>query len=608
MFRRLLVPLAFRSLILSVGIAGVTSLLFVAPVRLLRGEDATAVTLRDVSAGVSWSGRAGAGDAVFDPSTCRKSQTCNVFTLNVDVSDDYRKRNPDFGLAVRVAWEDAQTDFDLYLTKDGRTVKDSRQGQTNSEELRLERPPNGIYDIYVQTASDGAATAFNGRARLVPSPVTPARRSARYLKDPDGRDGPEMFQFGPEQILDRGETGERLRTDIEIDPFGNTYVSADGSDIALGDPQYALGKLYSRPRPQWAAALGGERLYVASTEDSRLTVRRSDDGGRTYKQEAVITRFPNGAPAAGQGNLVTDRSGTLFNVFAGTVRNEIYLAKCAEPCERFMTRRIFNGEAGVTVNHPYPVAAVDRARGLHVAFSEGQNIFVMSSPDGGLTWKEPARVNNEHDPDTEVATSPWIFAGDSGRVGITWLGRSGEVFYAFTPDAFSAEPAFNYVRVSTPQQNPNLPSAAVDPFGNSIIVYGNTSLVQQIAGERLFFGPFMTAAGTLQTETGTKRVSFKVRQDFSGSLTYLDEERRLSLRSARFTAKRIDQKIAVSGSGRLQDNSEVTFTLVASDPKANEKDFSISMSNGYFAAGVLESAPTVAPKMLTADQRSPWPH
>jgi hypothetical protein len=37
---------------------------------------------------------------------------------------------------------------------------------------------------------------------------------------------------------------------------------------------------------------------------------------------------------------------------------------------------------------------------------------------------------------------------------------------------------------------------------------------------------------------------------------------------------------------------------VAADPKAGEKDFSISMSNGYFAAGVLQSAPSVAPKML----------
>jgi hypothetical protein len=598
MIRRLLVPLAFRSVIISVGIAGITCIVL-APVRLLRGDDATSAILRDVSAGATWSGRATVGSTVFDPSTCQTSQTCDLFTLKVDVTDAYRNRYPNFALSIRIGWEEPQADFDLYVTRDGRVIKDSRQGQTTSEELQLDRPPNGIYEIYIQTTLAASAAAYNGRARLVTSPIAPVKRSAQYLKDPDGKYGPEMMQFAPEQVLDRGEPGEHQRTDIEIDAFGNTYVSSDGSDLAVGDPQYGLGQLYSRPKPQWAAAFGGTRLYVASVEDSRFMVRRSDDGGRTYKHEAVITRFPGSAAAAGLGNLVTDRAGTLFNVFVSTGRNEIYLAKCSEPCDRFMTRRIFSGGTGVTVDHPYPVVAMDRARGLHVAFSEGQNVFVMSSPDGGLTWKEPVRVNNAGDPETEKATSPWIVAGDSGRVGIAWLGANGDVFYAFTPDAFEAMPVFNYVRIGDPQPAPNLPSAAVDPFGNSSIVYGRTQLLRQIAGERLFFGPFMTAAGTLQTESGTKRVSFNVRQDFTGSLTFLDEERRLSLRSARFTAsRRIDQKIAVSGRGKLQDGSEVTFTLVAADPKAGEKDFSISMSNGYFAAGVLQSAPSVAPKML----------
>jgi hypothetical protein len=607
MIRRLLVPLAFRSLLLSVGVAGIASL-FLAPVRLLRGEDATAATLRDVSAGASWSGRSVAGNAVFDPSGCRISQTCDVFTVNVDVSNEYRKRHPNFALAVRVNWEDAQTDFDLYLMKGGRSIEDSRQGQTNSEELRLDQPANGLYDIYVQTASAAASTAYNGRARLLASPSTPSTRSARYQKDPDGKYGPAVFQFAPEQTLDRSdrsELGEHLRTDIEIDAFGNTYVSSDGSDLALGDPLSALGQVYSRPKSQWAAALGGARLYVAFAEDSRLMVRRSDDGGRTYRQEAVITRFPNSTVASGQGNLVTDHAGTLFNVFTGTARNEIYLAKCSEPCDRFMTRRVFTGATGMSVDHPYPVVALDRARALHIAFSDGQSVFLISSVDGGATWRDAVRVNDPDDSETAMATSPWIFAGDSGRVGMTWLGQNGEVFYAFTPDAFASVPTFNYVRLSDAQPSPALPSAAVDPFGNSNIVYGRTHFLQQIAGEQLFFGPLMTAAGTLQTETGTKQISFSVRPDFSGHITFLDEQRRLSLRSASFTAsKRIDQKIAVSGRGKLQDGSEVTFTLVTSDPKAKEKDFSISMSNGYFAAGVLQSTSSTAPKMLKPEKRS----
>jgi hypothetical protein len=319
----------------------------------------------------------------------------------------------------------------------------------------------------------------------------------------------------------------------------------------------------------------------------------------------VITHLADPAAAQAQGNLVTNGAGTLYNVFTGTSRNEIYLAKCVEPCERFVTRRIFSGGSGITVDHPYPVVALDRAGGLHVVFSDERSVFAISSADGGATWKDVVVVNNPDDSDTAVATAPWVFAGDSGRLGVTWLGARGDVYYAFTPDAFAPVPAFSYVAISDGQMHANLPSAVADPFGNANIAYGRTRILRQIAGERVVFGPLMTAAGLVKTEGGTKRVSFNVRQDFSGSLTYLDEQRRLSLRSAQFTSsKRIDQKIAVSGRGRLHDGSEVTFTLVTSDPNTKDRDFSISMSNGYFAAGVLQDAPGMETKLHKAERRN----
>src|SRR2546425_4786618 len=98
MIQRLIVPLAFRSLLLSVVIAALVCI-FLAPVRLLRGEQAMSATLREVSAGVSWTGSAVASSTLFDPATCAASQTCDMFTLKVEVSDDYRKRHPDFALS-----------------------------------------------------------------------------------------------------------------------------------------------------------------------------------------------------------------------------------------------------------------------------------------------------------------------------------------------------------------------------------------------------------------------------------------------------------------------------------------------------------------------------
>lgn len=541
MVQRLIVPLALRSLLLSIVVAGIAGI-SLAPVGLLRGDQTTSATLREMSAGVSWTGNSVASD---------------VFTLNVEISDEYRKLHPGFAVSIRVDWEDPQNDFDLYLKKDGQTIEDSTQGQTDSEEVRVNQPANGIYEIVTQVVAVAPRTGYNGRVRLLPSPLNPPSRAARYQKDPDGKYGLEMFQFAPELQVAADTGGQDLRTDIEIDPFDNIYVASSGSDFTLEEPRVALGKPYVRELPKWAAALG-----------PRL------------------------------GNLIADRNGTLFGAYTGRSPYEIYLAKCPQPCERAVTRRIFMGGPGMTVNHPSPVVAADQAGGLHVAFSNGSRVFLISSADGGATWKDRVSAIDPADRDAPAATSPWVFAGDSGRVGLTWLSGAGDVFYTFTPDAFTSSPNFSTVQIADARSGRSVPSAAVDPFGNANIAFGQTRVLRQVAGERLFFGPFLTAAGTLQADTGIKHVNFNVRRDFSGSLTYLDDDRRLSLKSTQFVSSmQMEHKIAFSGVGKLQDGSDVTFTVVTSDPKTNSRDFSISISNGYFAAGTLQEMPSLEAKV-----------
>lgn len=178
MIQQLIVPLAIRSLLLSIVVACILCI-FLAPVRLLRGEQTMSATLREVSAGVSWTGNAVASNAAFDPSTCAKSQTCDVFTLKVDISKEYRQLHPDFALAIRLSWDDPQNDFDLYLSKDGRTIEDSSQGQTNSEELRVDQPANGIYHIYTHAAAAASTTAYSGHVKILATPLNPAQRLAR---------------------------------------------------------------------------------------------------------------------------------------------------------------------------------------------------------------------------------------------------------------------------------------------------------------------------------------------------------------------------------------------------------------------------------------------
>src|SRR5437762_7884278 len=57
-----------------------------------------------------------------------------------------------------------------------------------------------------------------------------AARTARYVTNDTS------IEFTRVASFDAPATENIRRTAIKIDPFGETYVSLDGSDIAVGDP------------------------------------------------------------------------------------------------------------------------------------------------------------------------------------------------------------------------------------------------------------------------------------------------------------------------------------------------------------------------------------
>ena len=79
-----------------------------------------------------------------------------------------------------------------------------------------------------------------------------------------------------------------------------------------------------------------------------------------------------------------------------------------------------------------------------------------------------------------------------------------------------------------------------------------------------------------------------LRLDLTGQLAYLDEGMRLFLKADRFKFdNRGDGEVAISGNGRLQNGTAVSFTIVGSSTPAGAREVSITMNNGYFATGVL---------------------
>ncbi len=598
MIRRLVFSLALKSLLLSIVIAALASL-FITPIQLVQGEQSMSETLRDATPGITWTGSPKSTDKNLDSPSCQQGHSCDVFTLSIDLSELYREQNPSFAVAIDVEWDEPGDDFDLVISKEGRIIEDSRQAQTDMEEVRLDQPLNGVYQVHVQAVFTPSGSAYRGRVRSIPVSQKTRFRVARYLEDSDGRTGPGLFQFAPDVSIGRPhEPG--IRTDIKIDSFGRAYIAQNGSTLALGGLH--PGGVYVSEPSQWIAAAGRSNLYLMSPEQTRLAILLSTDGGRTLEREVIVAQR-SVAVERGEGNLITDFNGVLFSVYTGASRNELYVVRCDAPCRRSVTRRIFIGDHDVTVDHPYPVIASDRAGGLHIVFSDGRRVLLMSSADGGATWKDPVPVNDPSNPQTSQSSSPWVLAGDSGRVGVVWRVAGGASYYAFTSDAFSPFPTFSYVLLGNESEG-SLPSAAVDPFGNANIVYGSTMLASQIAGARLFFDPLLNAVGSLKTENGAIHVSFSVKQDSSGSLSYLDEQRGLWLKSARFTSSPTDDKrMRLSGSAQLPDGASVTFIAMTGDPRSGNKDFSISVSNGYFAEGVLESLAPIKVQTVSRERR-----
>jgi len=411
-------------------------------------------------------------------------------------------------------------------------------------------------------------------------------RKAQYLPDDHTVLFKEVAQFA---VSEKGAAA--ARTSIKIDAFGDVYLAWDGSDIAIGDP----GHVYSERSPVWVSATGAENVYYAMPREGRLVVAHSDDGGRTMRSERLIANgFRNMVPAV-QGNLVlfAKESGIkLFNVFLNADRNELQLARCTEPCRRFTTRQVTVAAGHSTFDHPNPAVAVDYAEGIHVVFSDGRDVYLTSSADEGETWGSPVRINNPNTDGNshELAIHPVVVAGDSGHVAVLWL-EGSRLFAAYTRDAFAPNPAVHAILVSTTASAFVSPSAAVDPEGNVWIAFrsGNTfEVFQQSSGDGLAPVPLWSLVGNLTSGEKTRRLNVRVRGDMTGHLIFLDPDLHMFLKANRFKFQiRGNHEIAISGNGRLQNGTAVTFTVVAPEVSGDAPEIVISMNNGYFASGTL---------------------
>ena len=246
--------------------------------------------------------------ATFDPSTCQTAGYCDVFTLTVNVSNAFRTAHPNFRVNIQFGWTGNTNEFDMYDYFGGGPVATSTNSFVTGQLTRLEHPANGIYTIYSSFSLGVPGTSYTGTVTLQPTPPPIAKLAASYSLDPDGKFGPQMFQFTSDLLLvatpPSGSAGQDVEPGIVIDPFGNIYVSAiegvpAGSDLwrstdfgntftYLGQPDKSAGggdEDLALGFPFAADQLFGDstgRLYYSSLNLADINLQTSHDKGSTF--------------------------------------------------------------------------------------------------------------------------------------------------------------------------------------------------------------------------------------------------------------------------------------------------------------------------------------
>ena len=281
--------------------------------------------------------------ATFDPSTCQTAGYCDVFTLTVNVSNAFRAAHPNFRVNIQFGWSGNTNEFDMYDYFNGKAIATSANSFVTGQLTRLEHPANGVYTVYASFSLGVPGTPYSGTITLQPTPPPITKLAASYTLDPDGKFGPQMFQFTSDVQLvatpAKGSAGQDVEPGIVIDPFGNIYVSAiegvpAGSDLwrstdfgntftYLGQPDQGAGggdEDLAVGFPFAADQLFGDstgRLYYSSLNLADINLQTSHDKGSTFlpgdSPAKVVDRMWFAGVGTARDYLITVQLGALLN-------------------------------------------------------------------------------------------------------------------------------------------------------------------------------------------------------------------------------------------------------------------------------------------------------
>jgi hypothetical protein len=376
----------------------------------------------------------------------------------------------------------------------------------------------------------------------------------------------------------------------------------------------------------------------------------------------MATRADTIANATGNtiiGNQVFDSKGTIYGVFTSPNQTEVppdtsssmrylWLAVSTNGLQ-FANQRIASAPLGDDLGGLFPIITVDKSDNLYVVWSQrkapaGSSALKLSfSTDHGTTWAAPRTLT----PAGQSALLPWIVAGNTGQVDVTWVGSTsgsandpGANWYQYEAQSLDVlhGGSFNTVAVSPqPIRYGNVcllgilcstegddgrilldfTSIDVDSHCNAHVTYGNsgpegrtltpagtyTDYAKQTAG-RSICQPVVPppppcdvdreADGDGQVGDSKSGATFRFQacgSDQTGEhADYRDSGKNVDFHSTSYSSVVHDTSthaVTITGTGVNGDHL-VTFTMTALDNGSGPTDaFSIALSDGYQRSGTL---------------------
>ena len=285
----------------------------------------------------------------------------------------------------------------------------------------------------------------------------------------------------------------------------SSAVSTDRGDNFTLSPATAIVPADDR---QWNESTGNSRVYLAYRAPipaTGLFVARSDDNGITYPITGVVS--PSGSSP---GYLDVDHaSGRIYVSHQNS--SALFVGSSSDNGLTWSNNTVDNSTQHGVLFDPVKVGTDGT---VYAAWSDGKNIYLAHSSDGGATFSDKVRVNDNTTYKTNLF--PWLEAGSAGRVCVVWYGSTANVnddsadwvvLYSQTLDATASHPTFKQQVVSdhvihgsnistgglTGSANRNLIDyfqVALDPQGAAVIAFaddhndfdGHTYVTRQLDG------------------------------------------------------------------------------------------------------------------------------